>query len=76
MVFLDPVASSTNMMVDAPASGCDILDFEANLTGPTPLSIPMTGEWVVDWSQITKDSMGNKVNFQFIDSLMVGFYEG
>ena len=76
MLFLDPATASTNMMVAAPASGCDILDFEANLTTPTPLMIPATGEWVVDWSEITKDSMGNKVNFQFIDSLMVGFYEG
>ena len=33
-------------------------------------------KWHVDWSQITKDSMGNQVNFQFIDSLMVGYYEG
>ncbi len=76
MVFLDPVASSTNTMVAAPGSGCDILDFEADLTTRTPLPIPATGEWVVDWSQITMDSMGNRVNFQFIDSLMVGFYEG
>jgi len=76
MVFLDPVASSTNTMVAAPASGCAILDFDATLTTRTPLSIPATGEWVVDWSQITKDSMGNKVQFQFIDSLMIGYYEG
>ena len=76
MVFLDPVATSTNMNVAAPASGCDILSFQADLSTPTPLAIPATGEWVVDWSQITKDSMGNAVNFQFIDSLMVGYYEG
>ena len=76
MVFLDPIATSTTMMVAAPASSCDILSFQANLTTPTPLSIPMTGDWVVDWSQITKDSMGNKVTFQLIDSLMLGYYEG
>ncbi len=76
MVFLDPVASSTNTMVAAPASGCDILTFQADLTTRTPLPIPTDGPWVVDWSQITKDSMGNKVQFQFIDSLMVGYYEG
>jgi hypothetical protein len=76
MLFLDPVASSTNMMVAAPASSCDILSFQANLTTPMPLSIPMNGDWVVDWSQITKDSMGNKVTFQLIDSLMLGYYEG
>ena len=76
MLFLDPVASSTTTMVAAPASSCDILSFDANLTTPTPLAIPMTGDWVVDWSQITKDSMGNKVTFQLIDSLMLGYYEG
>jgi hypothetical protein len=76
MVFLDPVGTSNTMKVDAPASSCDILSFQANLSTPTPLSIPMNGEWVVDWSQITKDSMGNKVTFQLIDSLMLGYYEG
>jgi hypothetical protein len=76
MLFLDPVGSSATTMVAAPASSCDILSFQANLTTPTPLSIPMTGDWVVDWSQITKDSMGNKVTFQLIDSLMLGYYEG
>ena len=76
MLFLDPAMTSTSTMVAAPASSCDTLSFQADLTTPTRLSIPMNGEWVVDWSQITKDSMGNKVTFQLIDSLMLGYYEG
>jgi hypothetical protein len=76
MMFLDPTASSTTTKVSAPASGCEILDFSADLHTPTPLSIPMTGDWVVDWSSITKDSMGNRVNFKLLDRVIVGFYEG
>jgi hypothetical protein len=76
MVFLDPVASSTTMAVSAPADSCAILDFQADLASRTPLSIPMAGPWDVDWSQLTKDSMGNRIQFQFIDSLILGYYEG
>ena len=48
MLFLDPVGTSTSTMVAATADSCSILSFQANLTTPTPLSIPMNGEWVVD----------------------------
>jgi len=77
MVFLDPSASSTTMMVAAP-DACDshILDFQATLG--TPLSIPATDntKWHVDWSQISKDSFGNAVNFPKLDDVLLGFYQG
>jgi hypothetical protein len=34
------------------------------------------GGWTIDWSGLTKDGLGNEVNIQNIDSVMVGFYEG
>ena len=76
MLFVQPTTGSTVTRVDAQASSCDILHFSADVTTPTPLAAPIAGPWVVDWSQITKDSMGVKPNFQGIDSLMLGFYQG
>jgi hypothetical protein len=75
MVFVEPTASSTNTMVTAP-EGCGILQFSADLTSPQRLPIPAAGPWVLDWSQITRDSMGNPVIFQYLDSLLLAFYEG
>ena len=75
MVFLDPVASSTNTTVNAPEGGT-ILQFAADLTTPPAVSIPVAGPWVVDWSQLTKDGAGGEVVFQKIDSLLLGHYEG
>lgn len=76
MTFLEPGAGSATT-VNAP-DGCNppILDFQADLTGPTHLTIPANGPYVVDWSGITRDGLGNDVVFQKIDSLVVGFYQG
>jgi hypothetical protein len=75
MMFIEPDATSAVAAVAAP-DGCGILQFTADLTTPTPLAIPIAGPWVVDWSQITHDGMGNGVLFQNIDGLLVGFYAG
>jgi hypothetical protein len=75
MAFLNPSTSSTNTMVEAP-DGCGILDFQANLTSLTPLPIPKMGPWVMDWSQLTRDSINNTVIFSKIDSLLLGYYPG
>jgi hypothetical protein len=75
MAFLDPSPSSTNTMVEAP-DGCGILNFQANLESLTPLPIPKMGPWVMDWSQLTRDSINNTVIFSKIDSLLLGYYPG
>ena len=75
MLFIEPSQSSTTTSVTSPtaAQTCDILDFNATLAS-TPLKIPANGPYKVDWSKITRDSMGNPVVFQNIDRLLVAFY--
>ena len=75
MTFVKPTSTSTNTRVDAPA-GCGLLDFSADLTSITPLAMPAAGPWVMDWGAVTRDSQGNPVIFQTIDSVIIGFYEG
>jgi hypothetical protein len=77
MTFIEPVATATATAVAAP-DGCssNILDFTADLATRKPLDIPTAGPWNVDWSLITRDSMGNTVIFQNLDQVMVGFYQG
>jgi hypothetical protein len=75
MTFLNPLTTSNVTSVTAP-DGCasNILSFSATLG--TALSIPTGGPWLLDWSQITHDSMGNAPLFNKIDSVLVGFYQG
>ena len=77
MVFIDPSATATGMRVDAPdACANHVLDFQATLG--QPIAIPATDntKWHVDWSQISKDSFGNAINFAKLDDVLVGFYQG
>jgi hypothetical protein len=74
MVFLDPTPGLVVAQVDGP-NGCGDLAFTADLTTPKPLSIPAAGPWLVDWSGLTKDGLGNTVTFATIDSLVVGYYD-
>jgi len=62
MIIVTPKAGNSNTAVDIP-SGCDKLDFNANLQDLTKVSIPAQGPWVVDWSQVTEDSEGKDPNF-------------
>src|SRR5436190_1654233 len=77
MVFVDPSASSTTMKVDAPdACANHVLDFQATLGQPMMIPATDSTKWHVDWSQISKDSFGNPVNFAKLDDVLLGFYRG
>ena len=75
MTFMRPTSSSTAITVNAPP-GCGILDFSAELSSAATASIPAGGPWVVDWSDVPRDSAGNDLPLESIDSLLLGFYEG
>lgn len=75
MTFVKPTATSTNTRVEAP-SGCGLLDFSADLSSLTPVSIPASGPWVVDWRNVERDSQGNPIAYEMIDGALIGFYEG
>jgi len=74
MAFVKPTASSTNTRVDAVA-GCGFLDFSADLTSVEAVRMPEDGPWVVDWRDVTRDSLGNEIVFESIDSVVVAFFE-
>lgn len=75
MVLLQPSASSSNTTVAA-ADACssNVLSFSA--TFGAPLSAPKAGPYKVDWSQLTKESFGNPIQFQNIDQIEVAYYQG
>jgi hypothetical protein len=83
MIFISPSTSSSNTTVTAPnpcgGSGGDgnFLSFAATLSSMA-LSIPIAGPWKVDWSQITKNNFGQKLDFSqtTLDKVEVGFFQG
>jgi hypothetical protein len=76
MVFLEPTAGSTVASVDALADSCDVLKFNADITSPSPVSVPTSGpSWIVDWSQIKTDGLGNEVFFVDIDGLQLAYFD-
>jgi len=74
MLFLEPTDGSPTTVNGQP--GCGILDFTPDITTPTPLGVLLSPPWVLDWSLLTTDGLGNDVVFANIDSLMVGYYDG
>jgi hypothetical protein len=78
MVFLSPSATSANVTVAAPnpCGTTNFLSFSA--TFGTDLSIPAAGPWKIDWSQVTTDNFGQKLDFSMtiIDKVEVGFFQG
>ncbi len=75
ITFLQPSLDSDNTQVDVPAS-CGLLDFSATLTDLTPLTVPASAPWIVDWSALTHDGIQAPLELSSIDRLMVAFYEG
>ncbi len=75
MVFLQPSDTSTNTTVMAP-DACDqhILQFSAQLG--TPLPVPNSAPYPVDWSNLTHDGFGNPIQFTSINKVEVGYYQG
>jgi hypothetical protein len=75
MTFIKPTATSTNSAVNLP-DGCSpriLTEFSAAFG--MPVVVPSGGPFVVDWSQITTDAFGNKVNLNHLDKVEVGFYQ-
>lgn len=79
MVFLSPSASSVNTTVAAPnpcSTGGNFLTFTPTLS--PAVSIPSGGPWKIDWSHVTKDNFGQKLDFSMtnLDKVEVGFFQG
>ena len=79
MLFLEPTGTATTVnAIDACSSTPPVLSFQATLGQDMTISATDSTKWHVDWSQITKDSFGNKVDFARlkVDKVLVGFYQG
>jgi hypothetical protein len=74
MMFLEPSAAETNTEVKAP-DGCGLVTFAADLTTIDAVAAPKDGPFVVDWSQVTVNGLGNRFQFSDIDLLQLGFYK-
>jgi len=74
MLFLDPSSNSSNTRVDG-VPGCGLLDFSADLSSVEPIELSPTGPWVLDWSELTRDGLGNDFAFERVDHILLAFYE-
>lgn len=75
MVFLQPSSTSSNTTVMAPdACVNNVLSFSAALG--SPLDVPSTSPYTVDWSKLSKDGFGNPIDFTTIQKVEVGYYQG
>ncbi len=76
LTFLEPSEDSDVTSVSAPTgTACDSLDFSADLSSNT-IPVPADGPWIVGWSGVKKDPVGNTVVYSKLSSLLVAFYEG
>jgi hypothetical protein len=75
MMFLEPTVETTDATAFA-SEGCKILNFTPELVAKPAVDVPIAGQWVADWTQLTVDGLGNKVGSQTIDRLMLAYYEG
>jgi hypothetical protein len=75
MMFIEPSADETSVDVEAP-DGCGVVTFHADITTIATVPAGKDGPFVVDWSQVTVDGLGNRFAFSDIDLLQLGFYQG
>lgn len=75
MAFVEPAVDSNNSVVNAP-DGSGIVKFNADVTTIATVYAPKDGPFMVDWSQVTVDGLGNKIKFDDINLLQLGFYQG
>ncbi len=74
LTFLAPSESSENTQVDI-EDGCGVLDFEADLSSLSTVSVEPEGEsWVVDWGDLTTNGLGNVLSLSNIDQLFLAHY--
>ncbi len=76
MVFVEPKETSTNTRVDAPQGCPGLLDFTVDIKEDASISLPVAGPWLIDWSGVVNDSAGLPLDFNNIDRVLVGFYQG
>jgi hypothetical protein len=76
MTFINPSSASTVTSVAAPdACANNVLHFQATLGAHMPIPATDNKKWHVDWSQVTKDSFGNDIDFAELDGILLGFYQ-
>ena len=73
-LFIKPTEGSSVTKVKGRSGGPE-LQFSADFNKPR-VDIPAKGPWLVDWSALTKDCVGESVVFQNIESIRLAFYPG
>ncbi len=75
LTFITPSETSTNTEVNI-SSGCDVLEFEADLTSLTPVRVPDDGPFEINWRALTRNGQGREFEAGTVDRVMLGFYAG
>jgi hypothetical protein len=75
ITFLEPVEGETATAVDV-GEGCGVVTVDADLASATPLVVPRTGPFTLDWSALTTDGQGGTMQLNRIDGILVAYYEG
>lgn len=78
MTFLNPTGTGEAVVAGQP--GCDPTTFQPTLLTYTPMlgtpvSVPATGPWIVDWYGVKLDSQLENVPFPKLDRLLLAFHE-
>jgi hypothetical protein len=74
LVFLEPRVKSDVTEVNVP-NGCGMLHYSADLHTLTTVPVSLDGPWVMDWSDVTTDGLGNDMTDAQIDLLEVAHYD-
>jgi hypothetical protein len=76
MLILEPSSDSLETEVNALEDSSSKLTFDVELASREKLEMPAEGPWQIDWSAITTDNHGNKLDKNAVDRLLIGFFAG
>jgi hypothetical protein len=81
MVFINPVEGQTRTTINVepgcdPDTGMGILEFSADLRTPVAVVDDPDGIFIVNWREVTEDSLGNPFEYNRVTDILLGFYEG
>jgi hypothetical protein len=74
MAILTPTSDGTTTVTAPDACALMSLTFTAKLG--TPLSVPNTAPYTIDWSKLTVDGFGNPIDFSSVTKIEIGYYDG
>jgi hypothetical protein len=72
--FVAPIDGSPGDRIDV-GDQSGHLDFAADLTSPRPISIPASHVRDIEWAGLTRNGLGDPIDFDRVEELLLGRYE-